>query len=114
MALKATQTAPTKVCREHDAHWLVTMLTGLYLTTGISPAKVTIHLPPRKAVLVIESNEEDLVTSDDDSDIDQKQKHLTDTESEAEEMPRRIKHRRRAKQLWSISSDDAMSKLPKR
>jgi hypothetical protein len=90
------------------------MLTRLYLTTGISPAKVTIHLPPRKAVLVIESNEEDLVTSDDDSDIDQKQKHLTDTESEAEEMPRRIKHRKRAKQLWSISSDDAMSKLPKR
>ena len=90
------------------------MLTRLYLTTGISPAKITIRLPPRKAVLVIESDEEDLVTSDDDSDIDRKRKHLTDTESEAEEMPRQIKHCKRAKKLWSISGDDAMSKLPKK
>jgi hypothetical protein len=35
-------------------------------------------------------------------------------ESEAEEMPRWIKHCKQAKQLWLISSDDAMSKLPKK
>ena len=69
--------------------WLVTRLTG---TTGISPKpEVTICLPPRKAVLVIKSDE-DLVTSDDNFDVDQKWKHLTDAESEIEKIPRQIKH----------------------
>ena len=72
--------------------WLVTRLTGLYLTTGISPKpEVTIRLPPHKAVLVIKSDE-DLVTSDDNFDVDQKWKYLTNAESEIEEMPRQIKH----------------------
>ena len=69
--------------------WLVTRLTG---TTGISPKpEVTIRLPPCKAVLVIKSDE-DLVTSDDNFDVDQKWKHLTDAESEIEEMHRQIRH----------------------
>ena len=94
MALKVMQMASAKVGREHDVQWLVTRLTGLYLTTGISPEpKVTIHLPPCKAVLVIKSDE-DLVTSDNDLDVDRKWKHLTDAESEVEEMPRWIKHRK--------------------
>ena len=60
----------------------------------ISPKpKVTMHLPPCKTVLVTESDE-DLVTLDNDFEVDRKWKHLTDAESEIEEMPRQIKHRK--------------------